>query len=161
GLIGQVREAVVVRSPDGLTPAEQLLRIGEEVSKLARDQQTRWRQLRDDLLLEGILLTEPDDLTRHERNLLDECLLGHIFPILTPLAVDPAHPFPFIPNLGFTIALDLTRIADGRSLNALIRVPNRVERFVRIPDFAETGAARFIALENLAVMFIGKLFPGY
>jgi polyphosphate kinase len=161
GLIGQVREDVVMRSPDGLTPIEQLVRIGEGVSRLARDQQKRWTELRDDLLLEGIVLAEPSDLTRHERVWLDEFFLGHVFPILTPLAVDPAHPFPFIPNLGFTIALQLARMGDGRSLNALIRVPPKVDRFVRLPDFADTGAARFITLENVAVMFIGKLFPGY
>jgi polyphosphate kinase len=161
GLIGQVREDIAMRSPDGLTPAEQLARIGEAVSGLARDQQKRWRELRDDLLLEGIVLAEPADLSKHERAWLDEYFLGHIFPILTPLAVDPAHPFPFIPNLGFTIALQLTRIADGKGLNALIRVPHKVDRFIRLPDFAETGAARFITLENVAVMFIGKLFPGY
>jgi polyphosphate kinase len=161
GLIGQVRETVVTRSPDGLTPAEQLVKISEEVSRLARDQQRRWTELRDDLLLEGLVLAEPGDLTRHERVWLDEYFLGHVFPILTPLAVDPAHPFPFIPNLGFTIALQLARISDGRGLNALIRMPNKVERFIRLPDFAETGATRFIPLESVAVMFIGKLFPGY
>ncbi|MDQ0468347.1 RNA degradosome polyphosphate kinase [Labrys wisconsinensis] len=161
GLVGQVREGVAVKSPDGLTPAEQLTRISEAVSRLASDQQKRWTELRDDLLLEGIVLAEASDLTKHEKLWLDEYFLGHVFPILTPLAVDPAHPFPFIPNLGFTIALQLARIGDGRGLNALIRVPNKVERFIRLPDFADTGAARFIALENVAVMFIGKLFPGY
>jgi polyphosphate kinase len=161
GLIGQVREDVTARSPDGLSPAEQLVKIREMVSRLASDQQKRWTELRDDLLLEGIVIAEPRDLSKAERSWLDEYFLGHIFPILTPLAVDPAHPFPFIPNLGFTIALQLKRMSDGRMLNALIRAPNKVERFIRLPDFAETGAARYITLENVAVMFIAKLFPGY
>ena len=161
GLIGQVREGVAEISPDGHTPSEQLVKIAEGVSSLASDQQKRWTQLRDDLLLEGIVLAEPADLSRHERIWLDEYFLAHIFPILTPLAVDPAHPFPFIPNLGFTIALQLMRISDGRGLNALIRAPSKVDRFIRLPDFAETGAARYISLENVAVLFIGKLFPGY
>jgi polyphosphate kinase len=161
GLIGQVREGVTARSPDGLSPAEQLVKIREGVSRLASDQQKRWTELRDDLLLEGIVITEPKDLSKAERTWLDDYFLSYIFPILTPLAVDPAHPFPFIPNLGFTIALQLKRVSDGRVLNALIRAPNKVERFVLLPDFAETGAARYITLENLAVLFIGKLFPGY
>ncbi len=161
GLIGQVRENVTARSPDGLSPAEQLVKIGEAVSRLASDQQKRWTELRDDLLLEGMVITEPKDLSKAERTWLDDYFLSYIFPILTPLAVDPAHPFPFIPNLGFTIALQLKRVSDGRMLNALIRAPNKVERFIRLPDFAETGAARYITLENLAVLFIAKLFPGY
>src|SRR3712207_1112635 len=82
GLVGQVREGVVVKSPDGLTPAEQLIKIGEAVSSLARDQQIRWTELRDELLLEGIVLTEPAQLSKHERNWLDEHFLAHIFPIL-------------------------------------------------------------------------------
>ncbi|WP_072249428.1 MULTISPECIES: RNA degradosome polyphosphate kinase [Chelatococcus] len=161
GLRGQVRSGVMTQSQDGLTPAEQLMRIGAEVSVLASDQQRRWRELRDELLENGIVLVDAGQLTRAERLWLDDYFLHHVFPVLTPLAVDPAHPFPFISNLGFTLALALFRQSDNRSLNALIRVPSRVERFVRLPDFAETGAQRFIALEQLIVLFTAKLFPGY
>ncbi|MBB4016557.1 polyphosphate kinase [Chelatococcus caeni] len=161
GLRGQVRSGVMTQSQDGLTPAEQLMRIGAEVSVLASDQQRRWRELRDELLENGIVLVDAGQLTKAERLWLDDYFLHHVFPVLTPLAVDPAHPFPFISNLGFTVALALFRQSDNRSLNALIRVPNRVERFVRLPDFAETGAQRFIALEQLIVLFTAKLFPGY
>src|SRR5690606_25348169 len=161
GLRGQVRSGVMTQSQDGLTPAEQLMRIGAEVSVLASDQQRRWRELRDELLENGIVLVDAGQLTKAERLWLDDYFLHHVFPVLTPLAVDPAHPFPFISNLGFTVALALFRQSDNRSLNALIRVPNRVERFVRLPDFAETGAQRFIALEQLIVLFTSQLFPGY
>jgi polyphosphate kinase len=161
GLRGQVRSGVSTLSQDALTPAEQLTQISEAVTSLAADQQKRWQALKDDLLLEGIVLVDMHDLTRHEQNWLEEYFLLNIFPILTPQAIDPAHPFPFIPNLGFSIALRLIRPADNRKLKALIRLPTNIERFIKLPDFAETGAARFIALEQIVVLFTGRLFPGY
>lgn len=161
GLMGQMRSNVSFLSQDGLTPAEQLARIGHEVSELASDQQRRWRELKDMLLLEGIVLVDQHHLTRAESIWLEEFFLSHVFPILTPLAIDPAHPFPFIPNLGFSIALKLARPKDGRMLKALIRLPNKIDRFIRLPDFAETGASRYIALEQVIVLFTGRLFPGY
>jgi polyphosphate kinase len=161
GLLGQVRSGVETLSQDGLTPQEQLAKIGAEVSTLAADQQRRWRELRHELLAEGIVLAENPDLTKHEAAWLEDYFLHHIFPVLTPLAIDPAHPFPFIPNLGASIALKLTRQNDAKVLNALIRLPNKVERFIRLPDFAETGATRFIALEQVIVRHTTRLFPGY
>lgn len=161
GLRGQVRSGVATLSQDGLTPQEQLAKIAAEVSTLASDQQRRWRELREDLLHEGIVLIENGDLTKAESAWLEDYFLHHVFPVLTPLAIDPAHPFPFIPNLGSSIALKLTRNADSRVLNALIRLPNKVERFIRLPDFAETGAMRFIALEQVIVRYTSRLFPGY
>ncbi len=161
GLRGQVRQGVDVPSQDGRSPAEQLQVIGEEVARLAADQQRHWRELRDELVENGIVLIDPEHVTAAERRWLEDFFLFHVFPVLTPLAIDPAHPFPFIPNLGFSIALSLFRPSDSRALNALVRVPNRIDRFIRIPDLAETGASRFIALEVLIAMFAGKLFPGY
>ncbi|RDI60152.1 polyphosphate kinase [Microvirga subterranea] len=161
GLRGQVRSGIATPSQDGLTPQEQLSKIAVEVSNLASDQQRRWRELKEALIEEGILLVEGAELTKAEASWLEDYFLNHIFPVLTPLAIDPAHPFPFIPNLGLSIALKLARQSDGKVLNALIRLPARAERFIRLPDFAETGASRFIALEQLIALYTTRLFPGY
>ncbi len=161
GLRGQVRSGVVAMSQDGLTPVEQLGQIAVAAAGLAGDQQRRWSELQPMLLENGIVLVSGPELTKNERVWLEEHFLNYVFPVLTPLAVDPAHPFPFIPNLGFSIALKLSRKVDGRPMNALIRLPAKIDRFIRLPDLAETGGARFIALEQVAVVFVGKLFPGY
>nr|WP_229426544.1 RNA degradosome polyphosphate kinase [Microvirga alba] len=161
GLRGQLRSGVATPSQDGLAPQEQLAKIAVEVANLASDQQRRWRELKNALQEEGIVLVEGTGLTKPEATWLEDYFLNHIFPVLTPLAIDPAHPFPFIPNLGASIALKLVRKSDGKVLNALIRLPSRAERFIRLPDFAETGSTRFMALEQVIVLYTGRLFPGY
>jgi polyphosphate kinase len=161
GLTRARSAGIVTRSPDGLTPAEQLVRISEVVAELAADQQSRWRALRGELAGQGIVLVEASSLKKADRAWLADHFLRNIFPLLTPLAIDPAHPFPFIPNLGFTLAFQLDSASDSRTMNALIRVPPRIERFIRLPLLGEHGAMRLITLEQVTSLFISRLFPGY
>ena len=161
GLGAQVRAGIAEKSPEGLTPAEQLARIAEAVAVLVADQQAQWRELRAALAEAGIVLVDGPDVTKAEKAWLEDYFLAHVFPLLTPLAIDPAHPFPFIPNLGSTVALQLARAKDGKAMNALIRMPLRLDRFVRLPQNADGGQARLISIEGATSLFIGKLFPGY
>src|SRR6266403_405632 len=160
GIKAQVREGIAERSPDGATPAEQLVQINEAVSQLASDQQAIWSDLRTTLAETSIVLVDGHDVTKAERSWIEDHFLHNIFPLLTPLAIDPAHPFPFIPSRGFTIALQLARISDGKPMNALIRMPGKIDRFIRMPAGKES-AVRLITLEQATGLFIGRLFPGY
>ncbi len=160
GLKGQERELISTTSADGLTPSEQLEEIGAKVDGLVDQQQKRLVVLRQDLAESGIVILNGDHLTRSDLDWLDGYFLDAIFPVLTPLAIDPAHPFPFIPNLGFSLALQLIG-PKGAMMMALIRVPNSLDRFIRLPRGGENWPIRFISLEDAVSLFIPKLFPGY
>ena len=163
GLVGQVREGLVAFSPDGLTPAEQLEAVRERCVTLLREQQRIWTELRGLLAADGIVLCDPADLGEADRTWLETCFMDRVFPVLTPLAVDPAHPLPFIPNMGLALGLRLLVAENGAfAMNALILLPAQVERFIRLPTQAgEDGrTARFIRLEDLITLCVDKLFPG-
>jgi len=159
GLRGQVRAGVSTPSEDGLTPAEQLVKVRERVGLLAAEQQRRWGELRKELKANAVVLLDAQELDPTDIAWLEQYFLQHVFPLLTPLAVDPAHPFPFIPNLGFTIALELVEPRENRHLKALIRLPGKADRFVQLAPAG--NAQRFIAIETLVSMFTQSLFPGY
>ena len=161
GLRGQARLGHLSPGDDGLTPIEQLARIRERTRKLTAEQSRRWRELRHELRQVGVMILTADELAPADEAWLEDHFLRNIFPVLTPLAIDPAHPFPFIPNFGFSVALELVGAADGRRLNALVRLPLKIDRFVRLPEEAGSGLTRFVALETLIRMYTDRLFPGY
>ena len=158
GLKGMVAAGVTTVSDDGLTPAQQIARVEETAGALVADQQIMWAALRDELRSAGVALISPDELTKADREVLDVHFREQVFPVLTPLALDPAHPFPFIPNFGFTLTLQLIRKRDGRAITALLPVPAQLQRFIRLPG---AGMARFLSLENVLELYLDRLFPGY
>ncbi|HTW33135.1 MAG TPA: RNA degradosome polyphosphate kinase [Rhizomicrobium sp.] len=159
GLKGMVAAGVSTVSDDGLTPELQIGKVEQVAGRLISDQQEMWASLRAELRDAGIAVLSPDELTDADRAWLDTEFREEMFPVLTPLAIDPAHPFPFIPNLGFTLALRLTRKRDGKTVTALIPVPQQLTRFVRLPS--ESEKARFIALETVIGLYLHRLFPGH
>ncbi len=161
GLVGQVRAGIAEPSQDGLTPAEQLRKVREYASRLMTMQDERWAELVGELAAEGIHLLSPHDLLDSDREWLDRMFLDIILPVVTPIAIDPAHPFPFIPNRGFVIALQLRRKADDRAMNALLPIPHQLDRFIRLPEARGSELVRFISLEDMLSIYIPRLFPSY
>ena len=163
GLIGQAKAGVTVRSPDGRAPAQQLAEVESRARALIADQQRVWGGLRARLAEAGIQVAEPEDLSEADRVWLDAWFMERVFPVLTPLAIDPAHPFPFIPNMGLVIALLLTRDEDGHGMRGLIPLPAQAERFVRLPAMPDGAAPmiRFVLLEHVVGLFLQRMFPGF
>ena len=157
GLKGQVANGVTQKSLDGRTPAEQLAEVAQESARLIREQEAVWRRLQVELAEAGISVVTANDLNAEDVDWLGDYFLKQVFPVLTPLAIDPAHPFPFIANRGFSLALELEAIEGARKMRALVPLPDQVRRFTRLPG----EEVRFIALENLVRLFINQLFPGY
>ncbi|AHM02737.1 Polyphosphate kinase [Roseibacterium elongatum DSM 19469] len=159
GLRELAQEGNTTPSDDGRTPAEQLKLINADARSLMQHQQAAWVTLRKELEAEGITVVTRSGLKAADKRHLEEVFLSQVFPVLSPLAIDPAHPFPFIPNEGIALALHMKRERDGRELHALLPIPSQIDRFLRLP--APEGEARFLPLEELLLTHIGALFPGY
>ncbi len=162
GLFGQLREGIDIPSDDGLTPGEQLDAIFTTVGKLQDDQQKSWVVLKELLREEDIYIVESGDLDEAVVTWLENHFIESLYSVLTPLSIDPAHPFPFIPNLGYTLIYNLQR-ADTQldeTMTALVRLPAGLQRFVELPR-GRSGVIEFIDIEQVIAMFIHRLFPGY
>src|SRR5215469_3319907 len=147
---------VAVQSDDGLTPDQQLAAIAEVALGLVQRQQRCWADLQKRLRTEGIFILDHNALTSDDRAWLRQLFVDRLLPVLTPIAIDPAHPFPFIPNRALAMVVEL-RCEDGTQINALVLVPERVERFIRLPG--EKG--RFTVIEEvLLAVGLAELFPG-
>src|SRR5438105_3683549 len=157
GLKGQNLAGIKTVSQDGLTPAQQLEAIQERADRLMADQQVMWLSLRRQLADAGIGVVDPTDLEPGDRSWLEQRFMADIFPVLTPLAMDPAHPFPFVANRGFGLALQLERFSDNVRLQALILIPASVDRFIRLPG----TRIRFLPVEQMIALFLDHLFPGF
>ena len=159
GLRELAMAGITTPSDDGQTPAEQLALINADARKLMQAQQDAWVEVRFELEKAGIEVVTRADLDPEDIDLLEEVFLSQVFPVLSPLAIDPAHPFPFIPNEGYSLALQMRRERDGRGLQALLPIPNQIDRFVALPTEGER--LRFLPLEELLILPVSALFPGY
>ena len=157
GLKGQQLQAIEDRSPDGLTTGQQLTAIAQCADDLTDVQQRVWLTLRAELAKAGLEVLEGEDITGDVAQWCEEHFRNQIFPVLTPQALDPAHPFPFIPNKGFTLLFDMKRLSDGEPTRELLMLPGTLKRFIRLPG----SRARYVAIETLIRRFTGVLFPGY
>ncbi|MSP67571.1 MAG: RNA degradosome polyphosphate kinase [Alphaproteobacteria bacterium] len=156
GLKGQVAAGVMTPSLEGLTPAQQLVAINSRAALVVRQQQRCWRELLVALREAGIGVLEPDQLTPAERGWVEQYFQEELFPVLTPIAIDPSHPFPFIPNDGLALALRLRPLGGGEAFDGLIQVSRQLDRFIRLPG----TAPRFIRIEQAIALHLGRLFPG-
>lgn len=162
GLKGQVRAGLSKQSADGLTPSEQLEEIATLAQHLQLEQQDHWQNLREELFEQNVVIHEQDDLSADQVNYLQKLFREEIFPVLTPIAVDPAHPFPFIPNLGLALAFELKRPDNDHPLTALVRIPGNLDRFITLPGgLVSEGRTEVVTIDTLVKLFFHKMFPGH
>ena len=162
GIKGQIRAGLSKQSADGLTPSEQLEEIATLAQHLQLEQQDHWKDLREELFEQNVVIHEADDLTQEQIAYLQKLFREEIFPVLTPIAVDPAHPFPFIPNLGLALAFELKRPNSDQPLTALVRIPGNLDRFINLPtSLVSEGRTEVVTIDTLVKLFFHKMFPGH
>ena len=167
GLFARAHAGDPTMSEEGFTATEELSKINEMASRLTNDQQSLWNELRAEMAAESIVIVEEGELTKADRAALEQRFMDELFPVLTPIAVDPAHPFPFIPSLGFTVALDLLHVGDNRTMHALLPIPPMTPRFMRLADQGpplgngKFAAIRYVRIEQVISLFVTRLFPSY
>ncbi|MDU8913231.1 RNA degradosome polyphosphate kinase [Aestuariicoccus sp. MJ-SS9] len=159
GLRELAKEGNATPAADGLSPAEQLVLIDENARRLLARQQEVLASLRTEMEAQNITIVRRDGLTDDDIAFLEEAFLAQVFPVLSPLAIDPAHPFPFIANMGYCLALQLERRRDRKPLQAVLPIPAQISRFMSLP--APEGSLRYIFLEDVLLLHIDSLFPGY
>lgn len=162
GLKGQIRAGLTKQSADGLTPSEQIEEITMLAQHLQLEQQDHWQTLREELFEQSVVIHESDDLSAEQVAYLEKLFREEIFPVLTPIAVDPAHPFPFIPNLGIALAFELNRPNGDLPLTALVRIPSNLDRFINLPSgLVSEGRSEVVTIDTLVKLFFHKMFPGH
>ncbi|MEX2310886.1 MAG: RNA degradosome polyphosphate kinase [Rhodospirillales bacterium] len=157
GIRGQIRAGVTQGSDDGLSPTQQIEAIQQQAQAVMHEQHAIWGRLRKELRTRDIFVLNRDEVSKSDLVWLEQQFMEHVFPVLTPLAVDPAHPFPFIPNFGFSLVILLEHRDFDENLRALLPIPSQLERYVRLPG----PAIRFLALEDWVLLFIDKFFPDF
>lgn len=161
GLKRRIATGLAVTASSGLSPAEVLTQISQEAHRLQeRHAQVFIEQIEPALRANGIRLVRWNQLDEQEKSALNTYFQSQIFPVLTPLAVDPAHPFPYISGLSLNLAVVVRNPQNDKELFARVKVPPLLPRFVRIPGNSSVHDARYVSLEEIIGEFIGQLFPG-
>ena len=162
GLVGQAQRGIDKLAIDGQTPTQQLVAIRGKLEKLSDRQQAIWRTLRDALADSDIHIADEQRIEPAAHKWLENFFLEEILPVITPQALDPAHPFPFVQNEGMGLLFTLTREGDQQQLIEMILIPTALPRFVRVPsDVAGTGEAIYISIASLIQRYAKQLFPGF
>ena len=159
GLHGQKLAGVDKRSQEDMTPAQQLDKILARTNELMTRQQNSWLTILEEMKAHNIEVVGSHDIPQENEEWLESYFLSDVLPVLTPLAIDPAHPFPFIPNLGFALVLQMSRLTDGKKMNALLPLPQQLKRFIKLPTNPDKTV--FLPLENLVSLYLERIFPGY